>query len=172
MWKGVPTRLLRVSIIPDPDQGTLGHVQRGLNRRVRDFELGDDGRAHRVWRAFDPDLDGRWTSQRRLRPQIVELFAGVIAEKQFTGRRHNWVGASSDVNNAADLIAYIVGSERQARKYSDYLWVVAEDAVTLCWSEVELVATELLVRRQMSGRAVRELLRSVPAQPATLIASR
>ena len=51
LWKGVPTRLLRVSIIPDPDQGTLGHVQRGLNRRVRDFELGDDGRAHRVWRA-------------------------------------------------------------------------------------------------------------------------
>jgi hypothetical protein len=59
---------------------------------------------------------------------------------------------------ASQLVSYITGTERQAQKYADFLWVVAEDAVTIHWSEIGALAQELLVRKKMTGREVREFL--------------
>lgn len=156
--EGVPNRLLQVSIVPDPAEGTLGHVARGAHPRVLDVELGSDGRPRRFYRPFDPTYDDGRLVERRLKPRVVELFAGVLAEKQFTGRRHNWLGASHDLAMAADFILYMTGSERQAQKLSDYLWIVAEDAVDSAWTDIEPLAQELLERKTMPGAAVRAFL--------------
>jgi hypothetical protein len=151
-WEGVVNRLLAVSIVKNDEQGTLGHVRRGKYPRVRDVEPGDDGKPRVFYREFDPTIDEQRLSERLLKPRILEGFAGVLAEKRLTGRRHNWVGALHDLEMTADLIMRLTGSERQAQKYSDYLWVVAEDAVALHWPEIGALAEELLVRKSMTGR--------------------
>jgi hypothetical protein len=45
-------------------------------------------------------------------------------------------------------------SQRQAQKYTAYLWVVAEDTVDRLWSEIEALAHELLARKTMTGAEV------------------
>jgi len=84
----------------------------------------------------------------------------VLAEKRFTGRGHNWAEASHDMHKANILIGCTTGSERQAQKYSAYLWVVAEDAVETHWVEIQELAQDLLVRRTMTGREVTAFLRA------------
>jgi len=161
-WAGVPTRLIQVSIVPDPDAGTLGHVRRGKLPRVRDVELGDNGQPRHFYRDFDPAFDESRIVERQLQPQVVECFGGVLAEKRFTGRRHNWAGAASDMWMADRFIGYLTGSARQAQKYSDYLWVVADDLVSFHWPEIGALAGELAMRKTMTGRDVKTFLWSSP----------
>jgi hypothetical protein len=92
----VPTRLVGVSIVPDHAAGTLGHVSRGTPPRVRDIEPARTGSRVASIASSTPTLMTRGLVERQLRPRIVELYAGVLAEKRFTGRRHDWVGASVD----------------------------------------------------------------------------
>jgi hypothetical protein len=158
--EGVPTRLIRVSIVPDPEAGTLGHVSRGKYPRVLDTEWGEDGKPRRFYREFNPEFDDPHLVDRQLRPRVVECFAGVLAEKRFTGRRHNWLGAESDMRIAVGLVDYITGSPRQAQKYTEYLWVVAEDAVVLHWAEIGELAKELLVRKTMTGHETKAFLQA------------
>lgn len=154
VWEGVPARLVQVSIVPDPAAGTLGHVRRGKWPRVRDIELGADGKPRPFYRDFSPDVDHERLVERQLRPRVLEAFAGILAEKRFSGRNHNWAGASSDLRMAANFIGYLTGSPRQAQKLSDYLWVVADDAVRIHWSEIIELAGALLARRTMTGSEV------------------
>ncbi len=158
--EGAARQLLSVSIVPDPGNGTLGHVRRGKSRRVRDVEPGEDGKPRYFYRDFDPAFDSARLSERRLKPMIIAAFAGVIAEKRFSGRRHNWVGADRDLRIADQLVGYLVGSARQARKYSEYLWVVAEESVELHWTGINELANELLARKTMSGPATRAFLQA------------
>jgi hypothetical protein len=151
---------LVASIVPNQEAGTLGHVLRGKYPRVLDWRLGDDGRPRRFYRDFDPAGDDSRLVERRLKPQVLSLFAGVLAEKRYTGRRHNWTGATTDMWSAADLIDKLVGSPRQAEKYSAYLWVVAEDTVAFHWLPIEEFAQALLVRKTMTGREARALLQA------------
>ncbi len=159
LWEGVPTSLLSVSIVPDREAQTLGHTVRGMYPRVPDIKVGEDGKPHRFYREFNPEFDDRQLVGRRLRPEIVKLFAGPLAEKRFTGR-HSWVGAKRDRQAATDLIDHIVGSERQAQKYLAFLWAVAEDAVALHWLEIDALAQELLARKTMTGREIRAFLQA------------
>jgi hypothetical protein len=162
--QGSPNRLLAVSIVPDLEDGSFGHVSRGKFPRVRDLTLGPDGPRH-FYRDFNPEVDDRRVVEQRLKPGIVSGFAGVIAETRFTGRRHDWAGAAYDLHQAADAIDFIVGSARQAQKYHAYLWVVAEDAVTNNWQAIEALALELLARKRMSGLETRSFLATVDAAP-------
>jgi hypothetical protein len=157
---GVPTRLIQVSIVPDDAAGTLGHVRRGMYPRVLDIERGDDGKPRRFYRAFSPDIDDERLVERQLRPRVVEAFAGVLAEKRFSGRGHNWPGASADLEMAENFIDYLTGSPRQAQKLSDYLWVVADDAVRIHWPEIMELAQELLTRQKMTGREIKAFLQA------------
>lgn len=150
----VPRRLVRVSIIPDAKEATLGHTDRGKSPRVRDFERGPDGRPRLFYREFDAEIDDKGRVERRLKPRVISLFAGVLAEKRFTGHRHNWVGASDDIQWATEYIRWMTTSSRQAQKYTAYLWVVAEDTVARLWSNIEALAQELLTRKTMTAREV------------------
>ncbi len=158
-WEQVPTRLLVVSIAPEPDADSLGHNLRGKHPRVRDVELGPDGRPRPFYRDFDPSFDETGLVESRLRPEILMLYAGGLAKKRHTGRM-NRVGAAYDMARAADYVDYLVGSPRQANALAKYLWIVAEDAVNLHWPEIEALAAELLDRKTMPGRDVGAYLRS------------
>jgi hypothetical protein len=161
LWEGVPNRLLRASIVPSAADGSLGHEKRGRYARVRVLEIDETGKPRRVWRDWEFMSDHR-LAERRLRPFIVELYAGVIAEKRYTGRRYAWRGSEFDRTQASDLVGHIVGSDRQAQKFLEFLWVVAEDDVDLNWPDIERVAQALLVHRTLSGAAIRRLLLERP----------
>jgi hypothetical protein len=157
-WAEVPRRLMEVSLVPDLEAGTLGHVRRGRRARVRDIRRGEDGTPRSFLRSFDPDLDDQPLVERRLRPEIIARFAGVLAEKRFRGRGHNWAGASTDMVEADSYIGAITGSPRQAEKYAAFLWVVAEEAVATHWSDIDRLAQELLGRKRMTGRETEAFL--------------
>lgn len=150
----LPTRLMHVSIVPDVEDGSLGHTQHGSWPRVRDIKSGPDGKMHYYYRCLDPEFDDERRVALLLKPQTIMLFAGVLAEKRFSGHRHNWVGASDDIRRATDRILKMTTSQRQAQKYTAYLWVVAEDAVAHLWSNIEALAHELLTRKAMTGDEV------------------
>lgn len=62
-WERVANRLLTVSIVPDPEAGTLGHAKRG-----------------KFPRKFNADIDDPRLVERRLKPLVVMLYAGGLAE--------------------------------------------------------------------------------------------
>jgi hypothetical protein len=136
------------SIIPDPEAGTLGHMQ------------------SRPWpTGFKVEWDDEWKVFRHLIPDIVAKSAGVIAEKRFTGRRHNWVGADTDMRDATKLILRCVGSGREMQKFSDWLWARSESVVERHWSLIAALAEELLHRRSMTGTEIRRFLGQIWGEP-------
>jgi hypothetical protein len=154
LWERLPTRLIHVSIVPDAEDGSLGHTQHDSWPRVRDIRRGPDRKIHYYYRPLDPEVDDKRRVERLLKPQTIMLFAGVLAERRFSGHRHNWVGAADDVARATDRILAMTTSQRQAQKYTAFLWVVTEDAVDRLWSNIEALAQELLTRRTMTGGEV------------------
>lgn len=135
------------SIVPDAVMGTVGHVK------------------HLGWPGPPPDVEGDLARVRRhAEPRIILALAGVVAEKRHHGRRHNWIGANSDLRAATDLMGHFV-SPRQLQAYTDWMWARTEDLVELWWPQIEAVATALLDRRTMRGREIREVMMSV-GQPS------
>lgn len=143
---GVRRQLVLASIVPDEAEGTRGHVtrRRFSRRAVEEIETGDPMRV-----------------RLRLEPEIVLTYAGVIAERAFTGRRHNWIGASFDLASAGDYVFRCVGSDKQASLYSRWLWTVTEELVGLHWGDIEHVADALLERLELDADEIRSVLRAV-----------
>ena len=83
-------RVKRVTIVPDPTTGTLGHWL--------------------PWPtpSFRPDLNEDARTTLRILQEIPALLAGTVAERRLAGR-YNHVGAQSDREKALDLALYICG---------------------------------------------------------------
>jgi len=148
-WR-LRTRVRRASIRPEND-GSAGHV---LMVKFR--------------KGWDPDLLDEYVVRRRLEPQIISLFAGVIAERRFTGRRHNWTGAGYDLHEAAGLVLHCVGGNPGPvfTKYSAWLWETAKERVEGHWPQIEAVAAALLESETMTGQQIRDvILASYGLQP-------
>ena len=58
-----------------------------------------------------------------------------------------------------DLLSFFVGSDRELSAYVRLLSIQTEQLLTLHWKRVRLLARELAKRNEMSGRAIRQLLR-------------
>ena len=138
-----------VTIIPDEQQGSLGHVKfRGVDKSICErFEF------------------GALTDRRRMdieRHVITMLTAGA-AEARFRGRR-DYVGAGKDREDAAGL----AGSRRAGadlvllKKYLDYTQEVAMCFVAdnRNWKNICAVAAALLAhpRHRLSQREVRTVM--------------
>lgn len=88
--------------------------------------------------------------------EIVILFAGMVAEAHFTGR-YCEVGAADDLRSIRTLLCRRVGSDKQHERLQRRLLARTEhllddEATALA---VEMVATELVKKQTISGRAVR-----------------
>ena len=161
MSAGVPLRLVKVSIVPDKLEGSLGHAEHARLPRVVDYELDDADRPRRVLRDYSPEDDpDRWQRQRRLEPRIMVLFGGVIAQRRII-RRFDWVCADSDLRAAHYLLDQMhLSSARTENRYRDYLWAATQDIVKQKWDEIAALASELLIRKTMTGRDVKAFQRS------------
>jgi hypothetical protein len=102
-------------------------------------------------------IDGR--VQGYLETSITVLLAERAAERKYRGR-WNHLGVRSDRGSAVDMAFRLVGSEKQLQHYMAWQEQIAMDLWEndRVWEQVQQLAAELLERKTMSGRAVRELL--------------
>ena len=143
-----------LTIVPEPDEGTLGHIM------YAGFGEG-----------FDPELDDSRIVRRRLEPAIITALAGGAAEAKLAGR-YNAVGSEHDRQGATRLATYLVANEHELDAYVNWLWQRAramfDDPLT--WVAVEALAAELLVHKRIGARRARQIIKT--AQQALLEARR
>jgi hypothetical protein len=113
---------------------------------------------------FRPDIEMTLSRARQLQADTDSLLAGVIAERRGTGSRHNWVGATRDLEAATDLALYLNGSSRQATLYLAWREQCVRDAVETRWPDIERVAEALLARRSLKGDEVRRIVFQLPLE--------
>jgi hypothetical protein len=135
----------------DAEQGALGHCR---------FErFADD---------FAPDVDsvgdgaGDDALERVIRPKILELYAGHVAEKRYMGRNNN-VGSQHDRDMARQLAAHYVSNDDELAAYLQWLWVRTEAAVASpMWQRaIWAVACALLDRRMLTYVEARAMIDAV-----------
>jgi ATP-dependent Zn protease len=142
----------RVSIAPDDEEGSLGHCHHASPLS-----------------GFDPDVYGYDMGSKTwhwLERETLILVAGLVAEARFKGK-HDWRGAQSDLSFAYRLADYLCSSTKETRKYISWMMERARNLFDsrngLRWRQVRYVARELLSKKTISGKNVREL-----CQKATL----
>jgi hypothetical protein len=108
---------------------------------------------------FQPDVEGDARHRHLIERRIVVLFAGKEAERRYSGRVSPGV-AASDYRTAVNLATYVADGE-QTGPFCEWLRVRAKCLVTMhYWPLVEAVAAELLKRRRLTGKQVREIIRA------------
>jgi hypothetical protein len=132
-----------VSIVADEVEGSVGRVT-----------------ANRAPSWFRPDVQMDRRHRTLCEMEIRELLAGFEAERRFTGRR-NHVGASRDLERAADYADWVTGgSVEEVEPYLDRLSV--EVALLfdtdIHWRAVQRLAEELVLRGELSGSEARSII--------------
>jgi hypothetical protein len=131
-------KLRRVTIVPDPDSGNLGHVM------------------HWSTPSFRPDVQRDTRTRLRAEAEIVVLLAGGIAERRATGRAP---GCGSDHAKAADIALAVSAGDAEATAFMRWLTRRTENLVEVCWGAIEAVATELQARKTLRGASeVRQIV--------------
>ncbi len=126
------------SIVPNSDEGTLGHVLSSLPK----------------W--FDPETDDTARVRLRAEKEIISCFAGQIAEQMFRGHRPRY-GAHSDNQSAMNLGLYFASGET-LEAFLHFLFLSSRDLVSRRWREIEWVAPELINGRRLTYEGVREVI--------------
>ncbi|TWU56620.1 ATP-dependent zinc metalloprotease FtsH [Rubripirellula tenax] len=94
-----------------------------------------------------------------LEDEVLILFAGMVAESHFTGK-YCVAGASADLRSIGRLIRSRPGSARQLerieRRFLDKTEHILRDDGHA--AAIQLVATELIAKTTISGRAVRHFI--------------
>ncbi len=135
-------RFKKVSIIPSPTEDSLGRL------------LGCD------WDSkLNPEFDEGARLRHLVEAQIIIFLAGPVAEAKLTGR-YNHVGASKDYHGAVFYASYVTGSSEETSAYINWLLERTKNILsTYHWDAVELLADELIKRREISYTATRKIIR-------------
>lgn len=139
-----------VSIKPDKEAGTLGHV-----------------RSMKLKGVWIPDVEPE-RYRKRMEKMIMVNFAGMEAER-LIGSRYNWVGASQDWKNATDWAMYLTeGDVDEVPLYLEWLRHKTKRLLQkpYLWHAVEALKEELLKRETIKGKdakiIIREAIKSAP----------
>lgn len=127
-------RIKMLTIVPEPKNNTLGRVKTKRIMQSIDYDIGDS-----------PAFEGK------IMREIMELFAGYVAEKKIR-KRGNSVGAWGDFNNILDLTTRLYGGyDTEVQKhFQDYLLRRTELIIDQKWNLVKAVAKELLEKKTLS----------------------
>jgi hypothetical protein len=127
----------RVSIVPEEEEGNLGHVLHFKNR------------------SFRPDIfdlsDAR--TRRLAEREILVTLAGRAAEMRHTGRPKS-SGDGDDLRYVYDVAWRVCMDDEEAGKYVDWLKVRARNLIAnrQIWARVKGLARALIDRPTMTGR--------------------
>lgn len=134
-------RLRKVTVKPDGDYlGKMWH---------RQTHNADD------WDAAGGSED---RAQVRLGRKVKIAFAGPLAEKRAFPRTRWRRHASSDINDAADIIAHVYFNERAQYLWSSLLWLETELLLGEGWLAVVALADQLITRQTLTGRDARDVI--------------
>ncbi len=138
----VHRRLACVSIVPNPDDNTLGRCE------------------YRNLATFKPDepLTCRFRSQ--IEKLITVLLAGAMAERLKTGRICR-KGSDDDMTQAYDAAMCLFDEDKEARAFVGWLWERTRNLIGYepHWAAVEALARELRERRFIGERLARRIIR-------------
>jgi len=123
------------SVTIRPGAGNLGHL------------------AYRMPGWFQPDVEADARHRRLVERDARVSFAGPAAEARFKGR-HNWRGASDDLDQAVSLLGYVCGSNGELEAYVRLIRMQAQGLMERHWDEVQAVAEALLERECLTAAEV------------------
>jgi hypothetical protein len=136
-------RFRHISIIPDDNQGTLGHVLQG---KIATFDT----------ETRDPSSKMRYHLERLA---LVSL-AGNAAECLFTDHKIK-TGSGSDFSHACLYLNYLTPDEDELLTYGK--WLIERAKVILSsswnWYAVETLAKELLKKKYMGRKIVYKIVK-------------
>jgi hypothetical protein len=132
-----------VTIVPDEDAGSLGHVSCTAWR---------DDFTPEFWSPADDD-----DTPELIERDVITSLAGMIAERRFRGR-YNHVGAADDLRQAVSMADYLSGDPRDTERYLNRAWERAEALLAEHWPAVETLAAALLERQTLTGDEAREII--------------
>jgi hypothetical protein len=130
-----------VTIIPDIEKGSLGHL-RNPPRFISEMQRcgGPNGRTTRQAEEF-----------------VVGCLAGNAASSRYRNTRRQFLaGGRGDREQAIDILSRLVGSDEELRAYFHLLQVRAENLTRRFWPEIEAVAKRLLSDKTLNCEQVRE----------------
>lgn len=136
-------RCRHVSIIPDENEGTLGHLLQGKPARVEPESV-------------EPSSKTQFQLERLA---LVDL-AGNAAECLLTGRKC-FAGSNSDFTNACNRLYHLTKDEDEIRAYIGWLRERAKTTLSLNfnWFAVETLANELLKEKYLGRKKVYKIIR-------------
>ena len=135
-------RFKKISIIPNPYENSLGRLSGCGWKSNLNPEFDEDGRLRHM-----------------VETQIIIFLAGPVAEAKLTGR-YNHIGASKDYEGAVLYASYVTGSSEETSAYINWLLEKTKNILSIYrWDAVELLAGELIKRREIGYKTTREIIR-------------
>ena len=113
------------------------------------------------WKSkLTPELDDyeRLRLRRMVEAEIIFCLAGAVAEAKLTDR-YNHIGASGDYQDAVFYATYVTDSTKETEAYIKWLFEKTKNILSRRWGAVELLADELLKRREIGYMATRKIIR-------------
>ena len=136
-----------------------------LNRRVRSVTVAPQGNilgqnVYGKGLTIQPDVgvDGR--TRNEIERRVICAMAGWAVEKKLHPKRKGIATESNDLQHAADLASYVVGSTEELEAYLDWLWIRAKQLIALphYWAAIEALAAELVTHKRLGEKRVREVI--------------
>lgn len=138
-------RVLYVTIVPEPENNTLGHC---ALRRPPGWSM--------------PDASNDCKTRARAESQIIISLAGHAAVEALKGRpaRQKQAGSWADWDAAISLAANMTGSPEETEAYLNWLWARTADLIRLPWNwaAVHVLAYELLKQHRIGERRARAII--------------
>jgi hypothetical protein len=152
-WFGQLKKRDYVTIIPDPQTGSLGHM-RNPPRFISEME--NSGR----------EKSGRVTLQ--VEKFVIGCLAGNAASCQHRKTKRRYLaGGQIDRQQAVEILIRLVGTGEELRAYFHLLQIRAENLVGRFWPEVEAVAKRLLSEKTLTSEQIREACLSARGNPSS-----
>jgi ATP-dependent Zn protease len=135
-------RVLHVSIIPDEEEGSLGHTDQGKGAKI------------------EPENRESSTETRfQIERLVLVLLAGNAAERILANRKCS-AGSESDYSKASGLLSYLAPRDDEMRSYCVWLGERAKTILLSDWNwyAVETLANELLKQKYIGAKMVRQIV--------------
>ena len=143
-------RIHHVTIIPDSDSDSLGHLSKARLAMLSEAE----------WE-FRIDTGDLSRLRQKVEGEILISFAGQVAEELLTNRKRRLAGSASDyqfITTALICLTSDMGDELTA--YSNWLYERTRAILSqgMVWRAVQALAAELLTRRYIAGKQARQII--------------
>ena len=155
------TRMLQATAYHEAGHAVVAHLE-GI--RVKGVSvLPDENTSGRIHHAnplagINLEWDGSWRATKRAESLIRVCLAGAISQKRFSPHGYRKYHASTDHEQAADMVLRISGSSEEANAYLKLLRIQTSQKLNHWWPLVEAVAGAVLEHGELSAKEIRAVI--------------